>query len=167
MLAGRSLAVVSALMFIFSTAFAHAESCSLKGLAWMAGNWRSTSDPLRSQERWVLAPDDVIMGSAWELPAGKAGYAEVMTVRPDGNVVSMYLRHFDGALNGAREERDAPMKFTATACTAASAIFDGQGDHAGEQLAYTRSGSSLTIIGNFLHQGKPVRMEWRMTRSAG
>jgi hypothetical protein len=129
----------------------------------MVGNWHSTADPQRSQERWVLAPGNVLMGSAWEFPAGKAGYAEVMTLRPNGDATSLYMRHFDGALSGAWEERNAPMIFTATSCEGTSVIFDGQGSHAGERLSYSRTGKNLTIVGNFLHQGKAVRMEWRMT----
>jgi hypothetical protein len=74
--------------------------------------------PQRAQERWVVAPDNILMGSSWEIPNGKA--------------ISMYLRHFDGALSSAWEERNAPMVFTAVKCDTSSAVFDGQGDHAGE-----------------------------------
>jgi len=156
---------VTALLLAASVSFSHAAECSLPGLAWMAGNWHNASDPQRAQERWVVAPDNVLMGSSREIPKGKAGYAEIMTVRLNGNAISMYLRHFDGALSGAWEERDAPMIFTAVNCDASSAVFDGQGDHAGEHLTYKRSGDSLLIIGDFLHHGTPSRMEWRMTRA--
>ena len=144
---------------------AHATVCSLESLAWIAGNWRDLADPQRSQERWVLAPDHVLMGTAWEFPAGKGGYAELMTLRLNGSAVSMFLRHFDGALGKAREERDAPMVFAATRCEGSSAVFDGQADHAGEHLSYSRSGANLNIVGNFLHQGKPVHMEWHMAKA--
>jgi hypothetical protein len=54
--------------------------------------------PARAQERWVVAPEGVLMGSSWEFPEGKAGYAEIMTIKPDGDAVVMVLRHFDGGL---------------------------------------------------------------------
>jgi hypothetical protein len=157
--------VVTALLLAASVFNSHAAECSLTGLTWMAGNWHNASDPQRAQERWVVAPDNVLMGSSWEIPNGKAGFAEIMTVRANGNAISMYLRHFDGALSGAWEERNAPMVFTAVNCDASSAVFDGQGDHAGEHLTYKRSSDSLLIIGDFLHHGTPSRMEWRMIRA--
>jgi hypothetical protein len=54
---------------------------------------------------------------------------------------------------------------SAASCDAGSAVFDGQGDHAGEHLTYKRSGDSLLIIGDFLHHGTPSRMEWHMARA--
>jgi Domain of unknown function (DUF6265) len=158
--------IATALSLAASASVSHAAVCSLTGLAWMAGNWHNTSDPQRGEERWVVLPDSILMGSSWEIPNGRAGYAEIMTVRLSGNAVSMYLRHFDGALTSAREVRDAPMVFTAVTCDVSSAVFDGQGDHAGEHLTYKRSGDSLFIIGDFLHLGTPAHMEWRMTRAA-
>ena len=156
--------VLTALLLAASVPYSHAAECSLTGLKWMAGNWHNASDPQRAQERWVVAPDSVLLGSSWEIPKGKAGFAEIMTVRLNGNSISMYLRHFDGALS-AWEERNTPMVFTAVNCDASSAVFDGQGDHAGEHLTYKRSGDCLLIIGDFLHHGTPSRMEWRMTRA--
>jgi len=113
----------------------------------------------------VVAPQHVLMGSSWEFPQGKSGYAEIMSVRQDGNAISMLLRHFDGGLSRAWEERDAPMVFTASSCGRSSAVFDGQGDHLGEHLTYKRSGKSLLIIGDFLHHGTPVHEEWHMVRT--
>jgi len=157
--------LVAALSLTAAVSFSRAAECSLTGLAWMAGNWHNSADPQRAQERWVVAPDNILMGSSWEIPKSKAGYAEIMTVRLNGSTVSMYLRHFDAALSGAWEERNAPMVFAAVDCDATSAVFDGQGDHVGEHLTYKRSGDSLIIIGDFLHHGVASRMEWRMTRT--
>jgi len=113
----------------------------------------------------VVAPEGVLMGSAWEFPEGKAGYAEIMTVRPDGAALVMILRHFDGGLKRAWEDRDAPMVFEASACDRNSVVFDGQGNHVGEHLTYRRSANDLLIIGDFLHNGTPHREEWHMIRS--
>jgi hypothetical protein len=141
-----------------------AESCSLTALGWMAGSWYNTSDPARSQERWVLAPDMVLMGSSWEFPEGKAGFAEVMTIRTDGAAVSMFLRHFSGDLGRAWEEQNSPMVFTLSKCSAASATFDGQGKNVGEHMTYTRTGDALLISADFLHKGVPSHVEWHMVR---
>jgi Domain of unknown function (DUF6265) len=154
--------------FVFSSRVL-AEPCSLLSLSWMAGNWHNVNTPARAQERWVIAPDNILMGSSWEFPSGKSGYAEIMTIRPggdaSGNGLAMILRHFDGGLNKAWEEREAPMVFTASRCGTNEAVFDGEGPHAGEHITYKRTGDQLLIIGDFLHQGKPDHEEWHMVRS--
>jgi hypothetical protein len=145
---------------------AAAQPCTLPAMSWMAGTWLNSADPKGSQERWVIAPGDVLMGSAWEFPAGHAGYAEVMTIRTDGNRIAMFLRHFDGGLRQAWEERAAPMVFAASSCAADTAVFDGEGEHAGEHLTYTRAGGTLHIVADFLHHGKADHEEWHMLRSS-
>jgi Domain of unknown function (DUF6265) len=144
---------------------AQAHPCTLKDLGWMAGSWHNSADPERAQERWTLAPDSILMGSAWEFPPGKAGFAEIMSVRPDGQGVSMFLRHFDVGLKSAWEERGSPMVFTASSCMQNAAVFDGQGDHTGEHMAYRRSGDMLSITADFLHHGTPDHQEWQMIRA--
>jgi hypothetical protein len=161
----KYLARVVALTLLGMTPLAHAQAaCALKDLAWMSGSWRNAETPDRAQERWSLAPDGVLMGLAWEFPPGKSGYAEIMTIRADGEAISMYLRHFDGGLSKAWEERDAPMLFTASACARDTVTFDGQREHAGEHISYRRSGDKLSIVADFLHHGTPDHEEWHMVR---
>lgn len=140
--------------------------CALPDLAWMAGAWVNATDPKAAQERWVVAPGDRLMGSAFEFTKSGTGYAEMMSVRPGGDGVVMVLRHFDAGLDHAWEDRAAPMVFKAANCEAGLAVFDGQGDHVGEHLTYRRTGSNLLITGDFLHHGTPDHEEWRMIRAA-
>jgi len=147
-------------------AAARADSCTLAKLAWFAGSWRDTANPQGSEERWVVAPGGVLMGSSWVFPAGgKAGFAEIMTVRTEGDAINMVLRHFDNALRGAWEERDAPMVFLATDCEAGRAVFDGIGARTGERLTYERNPQGLKITGDFVHDGKPGHVQWQMARA--
>jgi hypothetical protein len=143
---------------------AHAEPCDLSMLKWLAGTWHNTENPTGAQERWAIAPGDVLMGTAWEFPPGKSGYAEITTIRKDGAAVSMLLRHFDGGLSRAWEDREAPMVFTATECGQQTVSFAGQGEHTGEHMSYTRKGEELHIVADFLHQGKSVHVEWHMLK---
>jgi hypothetical protein len=142
-----------------------AEPCSLAALHFMAGTWVNTDNPSGAQERWVLAPGDVLMGSAWEFPPGKAGYAEVMTIRTDGAAPVMRLRHFDGGLARAWEERETPMEFGATECSTDNALFSGLGSHVGERMRYTRSGDNLLISADFIHHGTTQHVDWHMKRA--
>jgi Domain of unknown function (DUF6265) len=157
---------MAAALLAACVAQAHAHPCTMSELRWMAGSWSNTAQPARAQERWALAPDDVLMGSAWEFPSGKSGFAEIMTVRSDGGTVSMLLRHFDGGLSKAWEERDAPMVFTAASCERNAVVFDGQREHAGEHMTYRRAGDRLTILADFLHHGVPDHEEWHMARAS-
>jgi hypothetical protein len=141
-----------------------ADPCSLRALAWMAGTWHDSANPAGAQERWALAPG-ALMGSAWSFPlGGKSGFAEIMSVRQDGETLSLVLRHFDTGLSHAWEERDAPMVFRASQCAQGTVLFDGQGARAGEHLSYERSGERLHVVGDFIHDGKAVRVEWQMVR---
>jgi hypothetical protein len=127
-----------------------AAPCALPELRWMAVSWHNAKDPAR----------------AWEFPPGRSGYAEIMTVKQDGDAITMLLRHFDGGLTRAWEERDAPMVFKASVCEKSSVVFDGHGDHEGEHLTYKRSGAHLLIIGDFLHKGVPDHEEWQMIKAS-
>jgi len=152
---------LTVVLFLVAVA-AHAAPCTLTGLSWMAGDWHNAADPNGSEERWTVAPGGVLMGSAFEFGKDGKGYAEALTVRQDGAAINMILRHFDVDLGRAWEERTAPMMFAAASCDEKSAVFDGQNEHAGEHLTYKRTAEGLTIIGDFLHRGKPAHMEWKM-----
>ena len=67
------------------------------------------------------------------------------TTAKTGLTFSCLLRHFDGGLKRAWEERDGPMVFTASVCDRNSAVFDGQGDHVGEHLTYRRTADRLRV----------------------
>jgi hypothetical protein len=161
---GRTVALCLSIVSACAPGVPHAGPCTLPGLHWMAANWLNAADPSGAQERWTVARDGQLMGSAFEIPQGKSGFAEIMTVRADGDRLSMVLRHFDGALSRAWEERGDPMIFTAASCDGDSVVFDGQGAHAGEHLIYKRTGDDLLITGEFIHQGKPDHVEWRMIK---
>jgi hypothetical protein len=164
---GWPAALVALAALVAPAGPASAAGCSVAGLGWMAGTWRSSADPARAQESWVVAPGGVLMGNSWEFPAQGGGYAEILTVRPEGAAIIMVLRHFDVGLKKAWEEREAPMIFLAADCDAQSVVFDGQGDRSGEHLTYRRSGTDLLILGDFLHGGKPLHVEFHMSLAPG
>jgi hypothetical protein len=138
---------------------AYAAPCSLASLGWMAGAWRYDTADTKSEERWVAAPDDRLMGSAWELHPGRpGGVVESETIQVVGGGVVLRLRHTTADLSSAWEEKTAPMTFAAASCAANQVVFDGQTDRIGEHITYRRDGDILTFTGDFLHQGKPVRV---------
>lgn len=146
---------------------AGAAPCKLSDLHWLAGTWRSDSPTVKVEERWALGPGDRLMGSSWVLHVDKpGGLIEAETMQTDGDAVVLRIRHFSGTLQQAREEKDAPMTFLARTCEGQSVVLDGQGTQAGEHVTYRRSGDALTFVGDFLHQGQPVRAEATFARAA-
>jgi Domain of unknown function (DUF6265) len=145
---------------------AEAASCKLADLRWMKGVWRTETDTTSGEERWTIASNDRLMGSAWFLHKhGMGGLIEAITIQSDGGAVAMRLRHFSSTLSQAREEKDAPMVYIAARCDANSVVFDGRGAQAGSHMTYRREGNNLTFIGDFVHHGESVREEVRFRRS--
>jgi hypothetical protein len=155
---GMFAASVAAILASPATVAA-AAPCRLADLHWMAGAWRDDSAATQSEERWIVGPDDRLMGSSWSLhPGAGGGVVEAETIQANGADIVLRLRHFSGDLTLAREEKDAPMLFAAASCADRSIVFDGQGPRAGEHITYRRAGDTLTFIGDFIHQGQPLRV---------
>lgn len=91
---------------------------------------------------------------------------EALSISPQNNRIEMHLRHFDGSLSHAWEEKESPMVFALARCDEQSAVFDGTGDREGEHITYRRTAEGLTFVGDFLHRGKPVRVEVHMRKAA-
>jgi len=142
-----------------------AGACTLADLQWLAGVWRNVPPADPGEERWVSEPDGVLMGSSWAFPKNGRGFAEVMTIAADGDQVLMRLRHFDRALKNAWEDKSEPMAFALSTCAGHSVVFSGTQSHAGERLSYTLSGDELTIVGDFSHQGNPLRVEFHLRKT--
>jgi hypothetical protein len=140
---------------------APAASCTLADLQWMAGTWRDTEETnVATEERWVVGPGGRLIGSSWRLHSDTpGGVLESMVVTMDGGAPTMRLRHFDSTLSHAREEKDAPMVFVVSNCSANRVVLDGKGPQTGEHFTYSRDGDKLDFVGDFIHDGKPVRAE--------
>jgi hypothetical protein len=137
---------------------ADAAPCGIANLDWMIGVWR-TADA-KSEERWVAGPGDQLMGSSWVLhPIRPGGLVEIesLLADPDGQV-RLRVRHFGPALDHPWEALDAPMSFAATDCGRNTIDLAGEGDHVGERIRYRLDGDTLMFTGDFLHQGKPVKV---------
>jgi hypothetical protein len=57
-------------------------------------------------------------------------------------------------------------RFALARCDGQSAVFDGTGAQDGEHITYRTTAEGLTFVGDFIHQGKPVRVEVQMRKAA-
>lgn len=143
-----------------------ATGCTIHDLAFMQGEWHYSDGSTNGEERWVLTSANTLAGSSWEGKGTTLSYAEALSISPQNDRIEMHLRHFDGSLSRAWEEKDSPMVFALAQCDGQSAVFDGTGARQGEHMTYRRTEEGLTFVGDFLHQGKPVRVEVHMSKAA-
>lgn len=145
-----------------------APACGIADLAFMQGVWRTQSGQTQGEERWSLTGANTLLGESWQAKGATLSFTEIVSIQDaqDGSV-QMHLRHFDGALNRAWEEKDTPMKFRLASCDAHSAVFEGLEGKSGERITYRRSGEMLQFVGDFLRRGAPLRVEVRMQRAEG
>jgi hypothetical protein len=127
----------------------------------LAGTWHDNEEAnVLTEERWVVGLGGRMIGSSWRLHSDSdGGVLESMFIAMENGAPTMRIRHFDSTLAHAREEKDAPMIFVASKCGDDSVVLDGTGPQAGEHFTYTRDGDTLTFVGNFLQDGKPIRAE--------
>jgi hypothetical protein len=161
------LSVIGPFLLLGLSHSASASACSLKDLAFLQGTWRSAQGDSQGEERWSLTAANTWSGSSWEASGGKLNFAESLSItdQGEGKGIEMHLRHFDGALTHAWEEKDAPMVFQLAQCDANSAVFDGTADKLGEHITYRRAGKHLTFTGDFLRKGAPFRVQLSMYRA--
>jgi hypothetical protein len=160
---GRLAALTIAAVVAMQCCGAQAAPCKAADLGWMQSIWRQADGDQRTEERWS-AESGVLLGSSWFSRAGKVRVLEVMAIADTDDATELRMRHFSGDLGHAREEQDVPMVFALSGCDGTSAVFEGRGTQAGERITYRRSGDALDFLGEFIHQGKPVRAEVKFSR---
>jgi hypothetical protein len=154
--------VVAGTLIGYSLPLRAASACSMDDLAFMQGDWLSAEGPGSGEERWVLTPANTLAGSAWEAKGTTLSFAEALSILPQNDRIELRMRHFDGSLSHAWEEKDSPMVFALAQCDGRSAVFDGTGSKVGEHITYRKTAEGLTFVGDFLHQGRPVHVELHM-----
>ncbi|TWB22654.1 hypothetical protein FBZ89_103280 [Nitrospirillum amazonense] len=162
----RRTAIALLLPLSLATAPARAEECTLEALHWLQGAWGNTAVNTAGEERWVLLPGGMMAGSAWETAKdGTPHFMEVLNLSQAEGKVTLRMRHFDGTLTRAWEDKTAPVTFVASQCSLQTVVFQGQGTNTGERITYARTKDRLSFVGEFIHKGKPHRVDLEMSRS--
>lgn len=159
---------IPALLLAALASPAAAAPCTLDGLRWLEGSWSEKSTQTQGVEHWTVAPSGQLLGNSWFLHPGRdGGLIEAMTILPDNDRILLRIRHFNATLTQAEEEKSAPMQFVAANCERNLLALDGEGAQAGEHMTYRRNGSHLMFVGDFLHDGQPVKDEETFVRDNG
>jgi hypothetical protein len=162
----RRLLAAVLLSPLLAAAPAQAEECTLEALHWLQGAWSNTAVNTAGEERWVLLPGGALAGSAWETAKdGTPHFVEALSLALSDGKVTLRMRHFDGTLTRAWEDKTAPVTFVASRCGPGDVVFEGVGPHAGERITYARTKDRLSFVGEFIHKGKPHRVDLEMSRA--
>ncbi len=141
-------------------------SATLADVAFMAGHWVDESADQLSEEVWTEPSGDSMLGMWRYVGRGQARVLELLTLKAEGGLVVLRLRHFDGKLV-AREEKDRPVELRLVAKQATEASFEGAevGGTGRVRLTYRRTGpdSLLSILDK---GGKPQEFSFRRRSAA-
>jgi hypothetical protein len=168
-MAGRlSIVVLSLALMLVALSSIHvfaSTGCTVSDLAFMQGEWHSNDGATSGEERWVLTAANTLAGSSWVAKATAVNFVEALSIAPQNDRIEMHLRHFDGSLSRAWEDKELPMVFVLAQCDGQSAVFDGTGAKQGEHITYRKTAEGLTFVGDFLHGSKPIRVEVKMRKA--
>jgi Domain of unknown function (DUF6265) len=139
--------------------------CTVSDLVFMQGEWHSNDGAAIGEERWVPTPANTLAGSSWVVKGTAVSFVEALSIAPQNGRIEMHLRHFDGSLSRAWEDKESPMVFVLAQCDGQSAVFDGTGDKLGEHITYRKTPEGLAFVGDFLPGGKRFRVEIKMHKA--
>lgn len=138
----------------------------LADLAFMAGSWRGTHAQGFVEEHWRAEAGLPMLGMFRRVEAGKVRFAEFMSLAQEADGVRLRIRHFNGDLTQAWEEKDAPMTFRLSAVEAGEARFTGEGPEVGTRLTYRRTPAGLQVALEKAKDGQPWRLQMDFAPSA-
>ena len=122
-------------------------AASLDDLSWLVGSWEGDAFGGRAEEVWMPASGGSMMGTFKLSVNGKATIYEFFTLVPDGESLTLRLKHFDGDLIGW-EERDEFVEFPLVRLEKDAVYFAG--------LTYRRVGETNLVVHVAVSQGERV-----------
>lgn len=134
----------------------------LNGLGFLAGAWRGASGKSEVEEHWMEARGDAMVGMYRVLTAGRTRMTELCLIEQGAEGPVLFIRHFSPGLV-AREEKDAPMRFSLERSEPRKATFRQQGTET--RLIYERpDDDTLTVTLVKTADGKEARIAFEYRR---
>jgi hypothetical protein len=150
MAVGRRFAALG-IVFLVMPATAKA-ACQVSDLSWMTGRWNFQRGDHSGQETWKFSEFGLIELATASGAPSSGGVVKLSTISPEQGMLVLRMRFFDGSLQHALEDKDAPVVFSASACGPGFIQFDGK---YGEYTRYERSGDNMINSGIANNNGKP------------
>jgi len=130
------------------------ENLKIEDLAWISGDWETTSGPLQIEEHWTRVAGGSMIGMGRTVAKGKTVFFEYLRIeaRPDG---IYYVAH-----PKARPGTD----FKLVRVEGQSAVFENLAHDFPKRLIYRRNADgSLTtrVEGDGTEKEKPEEFRWR------
>jgi hypothetical protein len=129
-------------------------SATLADVAFMTGHWVDDADSHLSEEIWTEPSGDSMLGMWRYVDKGQARIFELLSLKAEGGLVYLRLRHFDPRFVG-REDKAAPVELRLVAKATDSAVFEGpeSGGSGRVRLTYRRAGADALV--SVLEKGGP------------
>lgn len=96
----------------------------IEDVAWIEGHWRGSAFGGTSEEIWSPPMAGSMMGVYRSIEDGAVRFYEILQLVPDGNSLTLRLKHFDADLTGW-EERDEVRTFPLLQIEPGKAWFEG------------------------------------------
>lgn len=134
-------------------------------LAWIAGDWEGTMGGDTIEERWLPPAAGAMLGMfRWVTKDGKVDVYELLSIEPDSEGPTLWLRHFGPKLLG-REDKDGAIPFYLGRVGPGEVMFDNRDPEKHIRLGYRKDGGrGLVAILERQRDGKWVSDEFRYSR---
>ena len=137
---------------------------ALPEVAFLAGHWAEASEKVLSEEIWTAPSGDSMTGMWRSLADGKVQNLALLSIREEGGVPVLRIRHFDADLV-PREEKALILKLVDKGDRYARFEGSAAGSSGPATLVYKREGDALS--GTLTRDGKTEDFRFRLRRWGG
>jgi hypothetical protein len=137
---------------------------ALPEVAFLAGQWAEVSEKVLSEEIWTASSGDSMAGIWRNVTDGKLQSFALLSIREEGGVPVLRLRHFDADLV-PREEKALVLKLVDKGDRYARFEGSAAGSSGPVTLVYKRDGDALS--GTLTRDGKTEDFRFRLRRWGG
>jgi hypothetical protein len=135
----------------------------LDSLAWMAGHWVGTSATDVSEEVWLPATADAMVGMWRWASGGRMRLYELLTIAREQERIVLRLRHFRPDLE-ALEEKGTPFVLPLVKSGPGEAAFEGIGSDGGPLRISYRRPSADVLEASVERAGRKQEFAYRLKK---
>lgn len=134
-------------------------------LAWIAGDWEGTMQGDTIEERWLAPAAGAMLGMfRWVTKDGKVDVYELLSIEPDSEGPTLWLRHFGPRLVG-EEDKEGAIPFYLGRVGPGEVMFDNRNPEKHIRIGYRKDGDrGLISILERQKDGNWVSDEFRYSR---